>query len=158
MTKWTTCISQGQSSSSLPSGHWKIDPTTSWKMSNVKTEERHFPCPICHKIFRSRGSLSSHKYSYHKEFSTSSQPILQRQMNPLTQPNPLQLLDFQMDTNLEKDRDIECPICHKFFSTRGSLATHKYNYHRNNVNVSFNNPMQQWIGHWTFVTLQWTLI
>ena len=128
---------------SSSSGHWKIDPTTSWKMSNVKTEERHFPCPICHKIFRSRGSLSSHKYSYHKEFSTSSQPILQRQMNPLTQPNPLQLLDFQMDTNLEKDRDIECPICHKFFSTRGSLATHKYNYHRNNVNVSFNNPMQQ---------------
>ena len=82
-------------------------------------------CPICGKVFKSRGSLASHKYAYHRDGSNTFNL-------PAPPPNPLQLLDFQMDTNLEsKDRDIECPQCHKFFSTKGSLATHKYNYHRN---------------------------
>merc|ERR1712098_106632 len=104
-------------------------------------EDKQFPCPICNKVFSTRGSLASHKYAYHKDNSPSQHQQLTSpshapmvQPNPMNPMNPMQLLDFQMDTSLEKDKDIECPICHKYFSTKGSLATHKYNYHRNLTN------------------------
>ena len=115
--------------------NWKMDETAPSNWTDLRQEEKQYPCPICNKVFRTRGSLSSHKYSYHKEYSPSShQPSMVPSLPSIIPTNPLQLLDFQMDTRLEKDRDIECPICHKFFSSRGSLATHKYNYHRNNAN------------------------
>lgn len=103
--------------------NWKFDANHLW--TGGAEQRAEVPCPICGKVFKTRGSLASHKYAYHRDV-TSAVNI------PPPPPNPLQLLDFQMDTSLEsKDKDIECPICHKFFSTRGSLATHKYNYHRN---------------------------
>ena len=117
-------------------GQCWTDQQSPWNNGEGRADDKQYPCPICHKIFKSRGSLSSHKYSYHKEFSSSSSlPTLP--LNPFLQTSPMQLIDFQqLDNSLEKERDIECPICHKFFSTRGSLATHKYNYHRN----ANNNP------------------
>ena len=118
-------------------GQCWTDQQSPWNNGEGRADDKQYPCLICHKIFKSRGSLSSHKYSYHKEFSSSSSlPTLP--LNPFLQTSPMQLIDFQqLDNSLEKERDIECPICHKFFSTRGSLATHKYNYHRN----ANNNPM-----------------
>ena len=130
---------------SFGEGHnWKMDETAPVSWADSRQEEKQYPCPICNKVFRTRGSLSSHKYSYHKEFSPSSQqPSMVPSLPSMIPANPLQLLDFQMDTNLEKDRDIECPICHKFFSSRGSLATHKYNYHRNNANNASSQQQHQ---------------
>ena len=123
--------------SSFIEGHrWNETSSTPWNTSSeVRPEDKQFPCPICNKVFSTRGSLASHKYAYHKDYSPSQQLI---SPSPLLQPNPMQLLDFQMEPSLEKDKDIECPICHKYFSTKGSLATHKYNYHRNS-----NSLLQQ---------------
>jgi len=118
-------------------GHrWNETSSTPWNTSSeLRPEDKQFPCPICNKVFSTRGSLASHKYAYHKDYSPSQQLV---SPSPLLQPNPMQLLDFQMEPSLEKDKDIECPICHKYFSTKGSLATHKYNYHRNS-----NSLLQQ---------------
>jgi len=102
--------------------NWSIDGVP-WSMK--PNAENNIPCPMCGKTFKTRGSLATHKYNFHKDGKDH--------MNqPLT--DPMQLLDLQMETNNE-NKEIECPICHKRFSTRGSLATHKYNYHRNTNNM-----------------------
>ena len=82
---------------------------------------------MCGKTFKTRGSLATHKYNFHKDGKDNI--TVHNHMTPML-TDPMQLLDLQMETNSE-NKEIECPMCHKFFSTRGSLATHKYNYHRN---------------------------
>ena len=91
-----------------------------------KMSDKNIPCPICFKTFKTRGSLATHKYNFHKDNNRESFPG-----GVKATADPLKMLDYHMvEPSVGEVRDVECPICHKFFSTRGSLATHKYNYHR----------------------------
>ena len=99
--------------------NWRIEDGFPW---GLQRPENNIPCPICGKTFKTRGSLATHKYNFHKDGKDSMQS------NPAL-ADPMQLLEFQMDTKNDS-KDIECPMCQKRFSSRGSLATHKYNYHR----------------------------
>ena len=85
--------------------------------------ENNIPCPICGKTFKTRGSLATLKYNFHKDLND----IIHNKLQPML-TDPMQLLDLQMETNSE-NKEITCPTCQKRFSSRGSLATHKYNYH-----------------------------
>jgi len=106
--------------------NWRIEDGLPWGLNrgSKPNSENFIPCPMCGKTFKTRGSLATHKYNFHKEGKDN----MQTQMQPMI-ADPMQLLDLQMEP-LSQVKDIECPTCGKHFSTRGSLATHKYNYHR----------------------------
>ena len=112
--------------------NWRIEDGLPWGLNRglKPNSENNIPCPICGKTFKTRGSLATHKYNFHKDGKDNIQ--IHGQLQPML-TDPMQLLDLQMETNSE-NKEIECPTCQKRFSTRGSLATHKYNYHRTTNN------------------------
>jgi transcription elongation factor Elf1 len=90
----------------------KMEPNYPWMEPTFapwcSKDQNNFECPYCNKNFKSRGSLSSHKYTYHRDEHAKT------------------------PTGVQPVKEFECVSCGKWFVSRGSLATHKYMYHREN--------------------------
>ena len=91
---------------------WRNEDGLPWGLNRglKQNSENNIPCPICGKTFKTRGSLATHKYNFHKD----GNDVIHKQLQPMF-TDPMQLLDLQMETNRSQwwRRTISCNCMRK---------------------------------------------